>query len=216
MGYQADLATTDLDALTEIPTRLLARVYNALHDLKDGELHEAILNLIWHRHAAIGGDWPRREDEIGDPNAEYQFAHVERAKHWLVGYCGDGPSPTGRDGIVKHDANHQVARKLHLEVDGRLFDGTECTCGRRRDRESRARLSMKWRQVTPDAHVWPWVTLDVPGAGRPIPHIQVCRFSRGAEDPDHAPNALGMQCLCGAYLGRHHPSGNVDRLLPAF
>ncbi len=208
------------EQLALLSSAFLARLYHALDDLVDAPLHAEILNLIWSRHATAGGDWPRRQAEIGDPNARLPEPGVRRL-HWLVGYCGAGPSPKGRDDDdhrgVSHDAGHLVVRRLYFVVGDWTFGGTECTCGRRSDHEIThpQHLRVKWRQATPDVRVWPTRMIEVPGAGRLIPHFQVCQYAKTADDPDHAPNATGMQCLCGRYLGDH---GNepTDRLLPAF
>jgi hypothetical protein len=53
-------------------------------------------------------------------------------------------------------------------------------------------------------------------SGLTIPYYQVCKEARSVDDADHAPNSIGMQCLCGRYLGVHSHAGNSDKYLPAY
>jgi hypothetical protein len=201
--------------LEHLSSEAVAQIYDALHDLKDAVLHEICLDLLWDRHATTGGDWPTREENIGDPNGQPETASL--GTHVLVAFCAVGPA---------NDPRHRVARHLAWSYEAertREFWGWQCTCGRRTDRENHtSRLTLRWRQARPTARVWPIVMRDIPGAGhgghqsKQIPHFQVCKYALHAEDPLHAPNTIGMQCLCGGYLGHHNLEGNSDKLLPLY
>lgn len=194
--------------LSALSSEALAQIHDALHDLKDAVIHEVTLDLLWERHATTGVDWPMREATIGNPNDIDRITGLPT--HMLRGSCAHG---TGVE-----DKGHQVARRLCWSYEAsrgpRTFSGWQCTCGRRSDRRSRNdSLRIVWRQARANAGVWPCVTISV--AGRDIPHFQVCKYAAHAEDPGHAPNEIGMQCLCGGYLGRHNSDGS-DKFLPLY
>ncbi len=194
-----------IDELAHLSSEMLADIFIGVHDLKAQDIREAIQTLIWTRHATLGGAWSVREEDIGDPLSPPYQRFLGR--HQIIAYCGESLPWTQwvRGGPRRPAHEHQVARML----DWGVFRGIECTCGRRSDRSytDPLRLHIKWRQVTPSAAVWPVVT--IPGVA--IPHVQVCQFSQGVEDPDHAPSENGLKCLCGAPLG-----GDTDRRLPQY
>ncbi len=210
--------------LDHLSSEAVAQIYDALHDLKDAVIHRVAMDLLWDRHATVGGEWPTREQDIGDPNGEPETSSL--GTHTLVAFCSADPLLGARAG--RPDNPHRVAGHLAWAYDAdlgerdgavrlRWFEEWQCTCGRRSDHPQRAqRLDLSWRQARPSARVWPVVMRDVPGAGKPIPHFQVCRFARHAEDPLHAPNPTGMQCLCGAYLGFHSGGTPTDKFLPMY
>jgi hypothetical protein len=209
--------------LEPLSSEAVARIYDALHDLKDTALHNTCLDLLWDRHATPGGDWPTREENIGDPNAQPETGSL--GTHVLVGFCSEASARLERP--RREDPDHRVSRHLEWSYDTasgpRVFSGWQCTCGRRSDHPCRdQRLTLAWRQARPTARVWPIVMRDIPGAGhgghqsKQIPHFQVCKYALHAEDPLHAPNAIGMQCLCSGYLGPYNHDAEGDKLLPLY
>jgi hypothetical protein len=203
----------DIDAmraqLSALSSEAIAQVYDALHDCKDVVIHRAATSILWSRHAAVfadpGGKWEELEVELGNPNIDPNSAAWmrPRPRHLVVAFCS-----LAKD---QHDPIHRVRRTLNWSYNDdrgvRVFSGIECTCGAR----SSDRLFLKRRQVYPTARVWP--TVMMPDG---IPHYQVCKNARCADDPDHAPDTVGFQCWCGAYLGTHGSGEVSDKFLPAY
>jgi hypothetical protein len=189
--------------LEKLSSEAIAQICGALHDLKDGVIRDAAHGILWDRHATPGGEWPVSEQEIGNPNDW----DSPRGKHRVVAHCSKGKAPW--------DPLHQVKRMLNWKYQDergeRSLSGLECTCGRRTDLEGRDhRLDLKQRQDEPTARVWPTVMRDS------IPHYQVCKYARCADDPDHAPNVMGDRCFCGGYLGMHNTGDKTDKFMPAY
>ncbi len=185
-----------LGELVTLSSEALARVYDALHDLKDGGLHCAIMDLLWERHGE-SSTWPCLWQDIGS-------ATPGPARHHLVvRHCHRGTSDK--------DPDHQVRRHLAWSYQDdrgtRAFDEYECTCGGRTDRTSPIgqAIFLRPRQAQASALVWPTVMRDG------VPHFWICQFARSADDPEHAPGAYGSSCLCTARLGE-----DVAKVLPCY
>lgn len=176
-----------------LSTEVIYEILDALHDLKDGVIRPAAKNIIWDRVATLGGEWPTRVLDEG-----------ERTERALIGYCGQSRP---------YDDEHRVAR-IMTRPNGRDGYEYECRCGRRSDINICDPLSLdiRWCQVSPSVRVWPVVfPEDGPrrGDGTPVAFFKVCRHSRGAQDPLHAPDYSGERCLC------RWPLGDTDVLLPS-
>jgi hypothetical protein len=199
--------------LDKISSESIAQVYDALHDCKDETIHSVALDILWSRHATVFADpgrkWEEIEMELGNPNdalhEDFREPDAHRRRHLAVWLCA-----LAKD---QHDPLHQVRRSLNWSYNNdrgaRAFVGLECTCGLRERPNSISGLDLKLRQVYPTARVWPMVMRDG------IPHYQVCKRAKCADDPYHAPSALGSSCWCGGYLARHNYSGE-DQFLPAY
>lgn len=216
--------------LDKLSSEAIAQIYDALHDLKAAIVHTAALDILWDRHATPGGEWEVRDQPIGNPNeewVEWEKREVERvreqAKGAIDGWGKPLPSLEPSHRVVAHcshgkghrDQLHQVKRSLNWKYQDergeRTRSGVECTCGRRSDLEGRERrLEFKQRQLEPTARVWQTVMMGG------IPHYQVCKFARCADDPEHAPNTMGDRCLCGGYLGIHNIDDKTDKFMPAY
>lgn len=191
--------------LERLSSEAVAQIYDALHDMRDGPLRKVAMELLWDRHSTSGGDWPTREEEIGNPNGDP--VRDSRGTHTLVASCA---------GSITHKIWRQLSWSYEDARGTRVFREYQCNCGRRTDGRGDTLLIIRWRQARPSWRVWPTVMRYVETAGKEHPYLQVCRFARHVEDPMHAPNSTGMQCLCGAYLGIHNLDGNVDKLLPVY
>ncbi len=116
-------------ALALLGTPLLVQIYRALHDLKDGELHEQIANIFWERLGKPADEWP---EDVHNPG--------------IVRYCSRADS--------HKDPRHRLLRTLSGE-----FNGMECSCGardlRHRSYKDPATLHLKKRQRIGSALVWP-------------------------------------------------------------
>lgn len=192
--------------LSQLPSDVVARILDALHDLKDAELHDACRQIIWSRHATVGGEWPVVAAEIGPiclvvDGSERELQSQIRA-HRLRQYCR-----TVR-GTTPSDPAHRVARMLdwsYVDADGRprRFHGIECACG-----APESRLHIGHVRCAPfEAHVWP--TTIIPGVNNGHPVFVVCKYAEHAQDPLHAPNSLGDRCLCGGNLGKWNEWADV-------
>jgi|SRR5262245_13916690 len=184
--------------LEKLPSGAICQIVNALHELKDGIVGPAALDILWDRHATPGGSWPVVECGVGNPN---DWGSGPRFDHKVVMYCEQGRVP--------HDVDHQVKRTLMYEELGGGRPRFECSCGRRTDRDLPSRLTVKRAQAEPTARVWPLVMRDG------VPHYQVCQRARCADDPNHAPTEFGVRCLCGATIGELNGQTG-DKFLPAY
>lgn len=189
----------DVDALVKelssLSSEAVAQIHDSLHDLKHPAVARACMEVLWTRHAVIICQWPTREAVFGDPNGG-----TRSGTHDLIKFCRSGSHP--------RDSYHYPVKMLDWSYKDdrgdRRFDDIRCSCGL-----ELGTIYKTW-QARPNALVWPTVFRDG------IPHFQICRFARCADDPAHAPKSTGMTCLCGGYLGIHHPDDDTDKFLPAY
>lgn len=195
----------------------IARIHDALHDLKDGSLHRICMDILWERHGVEGGEWSLSESEIGPitlmVGEERRVLQPRDTHHVLRRYCC-----TVRDSKPL-DPAHRLARRLHfsfLDCDGkqRVLDHEQCLCGARSDLPmGQGGLVTGQHRIgwgLPSAHVWPQTTIPGVNDGRPV--LVVCKRSQGAQDPLHAPGLVGDRCICGASLGIWNTT--IDQYLP--
>lgn len=167
--------------LESLTSEAVARIHDALHDLKDPGLHKQCMDALWLRHGTAAHEWPVSMEQSSDPDdASRPFSSMS-----VVRFCARASSPT--------DPGHRPIRSLlwtYLDIGGRerTFHGLLCSCGADVERWHR------YWQAEPSARVWPTVIRDG------VPCYQVCTWSRGADDPAHAPRSAG-NCLCSATLG---------------
>lgn len=167
--------------------------------LMTGELADVAINVLWDRHAAIGGTWPERDATISWTWSEVGRRDQPPQIVRLVAHCN------ASSGVA--DPAHQVVRHLQWSYDGpdgpRELSGYECSCGRRKTvAPGIDRLVLRWHQLRPDVRVWPVVMRPVIGQAYEACY-QVCKYARHAQDPNHAP-VTGMWCLCGGDLATGH------------
>lgn len=200
--------------LSQLPSDVVARILDALHDLKDGELHDACRQIIWSRHASVGGDWPERDADIGPirlvVDGEERELQPRIRSHRIRQFC------RSVRGTKPDDPAHRVSRMLawsYVDADGRVrpFRDIECACGASGDRLHLGRV----RCAPFDANVWP--TTIIPGVNNGHPVSIVCKYAEHAQDPLHAPGEIGERCICGGSLGKWNEWADVpatDKYLP--
>lgn len=216
------------EELCELSSEVVARIHDGLHEMIDSDLRRACIDLLWTRHALIGGSWEIVERDIGSlqcevtteenrplgietwRQGEYEFyqATPHIRLHQIVRFCSHGAD--------ERDPGHRIARKLewaYRDIKGRLrwFREIECTCGGRSDRSGTEGLYLKRRRIAPLPEVWPTVRFAKRNGGRPL--FVVCKFAKGVDDTFHAPDTTGTQCICGAYLGSSNIDDNTDQFL---
>lgn len=190
-------AGKDLRALTS-PT--IARVYDALHDMKDGQLHSICMDILWERHGQDAGEWPVHQAEIGPITLEIDGDRKEFlpkiTSHPVQMYCRTDKR------AKPNDPAHRLARRLlfsYQDCGGRerIFRHWQCLCGARTDLDSLVRGIHRIAPLRAD--VWPSAV--IPGVNNGYPVFVVCKFAQGTQDPLHAPGSLGDRCMCGGSLG---------------
>jgi len=190
---------SEIQELARLSSESIARIYDALHDLKDGDLHEACLKILWDRHATVGGDWPEGEQEAGAISLVVdgvEQALTPRSRSYRVRRFCRSHLKTGPG-----DPSHRIARTIdwsYADPQGRQrrFHGIECACGASGERLHIGRV----RCAPCDAHVWPVAT--IPGVNNGYPVFVVCKYAEHAQDPLHGPGSLGDRCICGGSLGK--------------
>lgn len=185
MTEHIDSRPVSVAELASIPTPLLVRIWKALHDLKDGYLHNAIVETLWCRQGTSAGRWRKMQhDWLANPNGYH-----------IVGYCNKATSLT--------DPVHQPAGLLDVPFFPTVY---RCSCGAQdmpRGIENRPRLEYSkvivdknlnaLRDVPPQS-VWPvrWGDYN----GHQMRCFSVCRYAPAPYDPHHAPSQYGT-CICG-------------------
>jgi hypothetical protein len=199
--------------LAKLSSESVARIWDALHDLKDGALHNACQAIVWDRHATMGEEWPTSNADIGPislvvEGIEHEWQPGIRS-HRVRSYCR-----TVR-GTKPDDPAHKVARVLdwsYVDVQGRerRFSDMECSCGASGDR-----MHLGVVRCTSEANVWPVAT--IPGVNNGHPVFVVCKYAEHAQDPMHAPSGSGERCICGGSLGKWNEWADTpatDKYLP--
>lgn len=165
--------------LSPLSDDLLAYIHHAQYEVTGQLIMDVVEDIIWDRHATIGGDWPVSPPV--DPEMIGQAYYFQ-----LLYYCAKATGPD--------DPAHRPARILDVKFRGHHFGGIgfECTCG------SRPKYSpaKQHRVSIPgwDTHVWPRVVIDR------VPYFVVCKHARYPFDLAHAPclrTTFDERCLCG-------------------
>jgi hypothetical protein len=223
VDMRAELSQLSSDAIVLLNCSLRDACSMCDATLGGSGMIQTTLDILWDRHAIVGGIWWRRTVRIGNQLIRNQ-AIWDMPEREAVGFCGAGDMPTGSGGSIRHDRRHVIKRSMAFsshDHNGRVvnFGGLECSCGRRSDRHVKDKmfLDVRWYLCHIQMPVWPVVTS--PGLNDGSPCYQVCRDAPFADHQGHAPNCLGDRCLCGRPIGEYYDSesdGNVctDQFMP--
>ena len=211
MAWQSVLVIALRTELEQLPSGIVARVHDACHELKDGELRRVCMDILWHRHATAGGHWRVSDEEIGAITLGDGNRAISRTREHAIAFCC-------QNGRGLSDESHRVKETLrwsYQDVGGRgaerNFFEIMCMCGARSDLPDRGGgLVLRRQQVVPDAYVWPVIRIPDINGGHPV--FVVCKFAQHSEDAFHAPDSTGNACICGGALGIWNAGGS-DRYL---